>query len=72
MDFEFSNKVQELRHRLLAFMEEHIYPNEARYHADVEQGDRWAPNQVIEELKPKARRPAFGTCFCRQASMAEG
>jgi acyl-CoA dehydrogenase len=29
MDFEHSQKVKDLRKRLLAFMNEHIYPNEA-------------------------------------------
>jgi acyl-CoA dehydrogenase len=46
--------MQELRQRLLAFMDEHIYPNEKRYHQEIEQ-NRWAPSRVIEELKPKAR-----------------
>ena len=31
MDFEFSPKVKDLQKRVTAFMEEHIYPNEAKY-----------------------------------------
>jgi acyl-CoA dehydrogenase len=30
MDFEYTPKVQDLRTRLVAFMDEHIYPNEKR------------------------------------------
>ena len=32
MEFEYSDKVQQMRKRLLAFMEEHIYPNEEAFH----------------------------------------
>ena len=39
MDFEFSPKVRELREQLLAFMDEHIYPNEALFYEQVEEGD---------------------------------
>ena len=53
MDFEFSDKVKELRRRLQAFMDEHIYPNEQRFYEEVER-NRWSPTRIIEELKPKA------------------
>ena len=33
MDFEYTPKVQKLRKRLVQFMDEHIYPNEAEYYA---------------------------------------
>ena len=59
MDFEFSPRCESLRARLLAFMDEHIYPNEARYLAEVEANRRagrmFKPTKLIEELKPKAR-----------------
>ena len=59
MDFDYSPKTKELQARLLRFMDEHIYPNEARYKAELEAntaaGKRWTPLQLIEELKPKAR-----------------
>ena len=53
MNFEYSAKVKELEKRLRAFMDEHIYPNEARYYREIEK-DRWTPTRIIEELKPKA------------------
>jgi len=55
LNFDYSVRVQELRERLLAFMAEHIYPNEDRWQAHVRSEQRWQPAPVIEELKPKAR-----------------
>ena len=67
MDFEYTPKVKEMQARLLAFMEEHIYPNEARYLAEIEanraKGNAWVPSQVIEELKPKARAAGLWNLF---------
>jgi acyl-CoA dehydrogenase len=62
MNFEHSSKVQEFQKRLVAFMDEHIYPNEARYHHEIDQ-DRWQPVKVIEELKPKARAAGLWNLF---------
>jgi acyl-CoA dehydrogenase len=62
MNFDHSSKVKDLQQRLVAFMDEHIYPNEARYHHEIEQ-NRWQPVQVIEELKPKARAVGLWNLF---------
>lgn len=53
MNFEFSEKTKEWQRRVLAFMDEHIYPNEQRFYDEIER-TRWQPTQIIEELKPKA------------------
>ncbi len=71
MDFEFSDKVKALQQRLLAFMDEHIYPNEQRF-ADEVARDRWSPTRVIEELKPKARSARLWNLFLRDAEQGEG
>jgi len=67
MDFEYSPRVKQLREQLMAFMDEHIYPNEARYHQEVEAnrraGDAFVPTKVIEELKPKARAAGLWNLF---------
>jgi len=59
MDFEHSDKVKALQAKLLRFMDEHIYPNEHRFHEEVAanraKGNAWIPTTVIEALKPKAR-----------------
>jgi acyl-CoA dehydrogenase len=62
MNFEYSAKVKELEKRLRAFMDEHIYPNEARYYREIEK-DRWTPTRIIEELKPKARAAGLWNLF---------
>lgn len=62
MNFEHSSKVKEFQQRLAAFMDEHVYPNEARYHHEIEQ-NRWQPVKVIEELKPKARAAGLWNLF---------
>ena len=63
MDFDFSPKVKDLQKRLTAFMEEHIYPSEAKYQEHCEGPDRWQPVPVIEELKPKARAAGLWNLF---------
>ena len=54
MDFEFTPKVKEMQARLLAFMDEHIYPNEARFFAEIAEnrakGNAWVPTKIVEEL----------------------
>jgi acyl-CoA dehydrogenase len=62
MNLEFSEKTKELQRRLLAFMDEHIYPNEQRYYAEIER-NRWQPTQIIEELKPRARAAELWNLF---------
>jgi len=74
MDFEFSPRCQDLRTRLLAFMDEHIYPNEARYLAEVEAnrqaGRMFKPLDLIEELKPKAQALGLWNLFLPRSERA--
>ncbi|MEZ5741082.1 MAG: acyl-CoA dehydrogenase family protein [Burkholderiaceae bacterium] len=67
MDFNYSTRCEELRTRLLAFMDEHVYPNEARFHHEVSEnrnkGNAWQPTKVVEELKPKAREAGLWNLF---------
>jgi acyl-CoA dehydrogenase len=72
MNFDYSEKVQALRKRLSAFMDEHIYPNEAKYHEQIRAGDRWQPTDVIEELKPKARAAGLWNLFLPQSERGAG
>jgi acyl-CoA dehydrogenase len=74
MDFDYSDKVKALRERLLAFMDQHIYPNEARFFQEVEAnrsaGNAWVPTQLIEELKPKAREAGLWNLFLPRSPRA--
>jgi len=60
---ELSPRVTELRQRLLAFMDEHIYPNERRYEEQLRTGDRWQPPPLMEELKTKAKAAGLWNLF---------
>jgi acyl-CoA dehydrogenase len=62
MNFEFSAKTIELRARLQMFMDAHVYPNEARFHQEVER-NRWKPTRIVEELKGKARDAGLWNLF---------
>lgn len=62
MSFEFSAKTIELRARLQMFMDAHVYPNEARFHQEVER-NRWKPTGIVEELKAKARDAGLWNLF---------
>jgi acyl-CoA dehydrogenase len=72
MDFEYSDKVKGLQKRLLAFMDEYIYPNEKIYYRQIEEGDRWQPTAIIEELKPKARAAGLWNLFLPENPYDEG
>jgi acyl-CoA dehydrogenase len=62
MAFEPSAKTRALQEKLEAFMREHVYPNESRWHEEIER-DRWKPTRIIEELKPKARAAGLWNLF---------
>ena len=67
MDFAYSPRTLDLQAKLLQFMDDHIYPAEAAYAAEIEAntaaGKRWTPLQTIEELKPKARAIGLWNLF---------
>ncbi|MEW5864625.1 MAG: acyl-CoA dehydrogenase family protein [Pseudomonadota bacterium] len=72
MDFEYSARTKELRAKLLAFMDEYIYPNEDAYWAHVRSERRWQPVPIIEELKPKARAAGLWNLFLPRSPRAPG
>ena len=76
MEFGYSSKVQDLRARVAAFMEQHVYPVERRFQEEVEEntrrGARWTPTRLIEELKPKARAAGLWNLFLPDSSHGAG
>ncbi len=77
MEFEYSTRCADLRQRLLAFMDEHIYPNERRFYQEVSAnrraGNAWIPTKIVEELKPKARAAGLWNLFLpKSARVPEG
>jgi acyl-CoA dehydrogenase len=72
MDFDYSPRVKELQARLRAFMEAHVYPNEARHDAEIEQPDRWQPTPVVEELKALAKVAGLWNLFLPESARGAG
>src|ERR1700736_1610901 len=69
MDFDFLEKVKDLQRGLTAFMEEHVYANEAKYHEHCTGPNKWQPVPVIEELKPKARAAGLWNLFLPESEL---
>jgi acyl-CoA dehydrogenase len=64
MDFAFDQTTTDMRERLLAFMEEFVYPAEATFREQVETAaDRWDTPPVVEELKAEARARGLWNLF---------
>ena len=67
MDFAYDDRTQDLRERLLAFMDERVYPAEPVYEEQVEEaegaGRMWERVPVTAELKAEARRRGLWNLF---------
>ena len=72
MDFEYAPKVLELKARVEAFMTEHVYPAEESIFAEVAEGDRWQPSQILEGIKQKARADGLWNLFLPESSLGAG
>jgi len=72
MDFGYSPKVKQLREQVDAFMQEHVFPAEAIFHQQVNEGDRWQPTAIVEELKVKARAAGLWNLFLPESELGAG
>jgi acyl-CoA dehydrogenase len=64
MDFGFDDKTSRLREQLLEFMDECVYPAEARFRAEAASADDpWGIPPVLEELKTEARERGLWNLF---------
>jgi acyl-CoA dehydrogenase len=72
MDFDYSAKTKELIARIQAFMDEHIYPNEARYFAELEACGVWETPGIVEELKIIARAEGLWNLFLPESEAGAG
>ncbi len=67
MDFAYDDRTQDLRKRVLAFMEEYVYPAEATFaeqaQAAAAAGHRWERLPVTAELKAEARSRGLWNLF---------
>ncbi|MET8686395.1 acyl-CoA dehydrogenase family protein [Streptomyces sp. NPDC004732] len=73
MDFAFDARAEELRGKLLAFMDDHVYPAEAV--ADEQRAtlaSPWDTPAVVGELKAEARRQGLWNLFLPDAEHGAG
>ncbi|MBI3454106.1 MAG: acyl-CoA dehydrogenase family protein, partial [Rhodospirillales bacterium] len=64
MAFEFSERSNQLREKLTAFMDAHVYPNEHVYYQQLAaQPTRWRIPPIMNELKAKARAEGLWNLF---------
>jgi len=65
-------RVLELEERLRAFMDAHIYPNEARFLREAEEQGPFARSATIAELKPLARAAGLWNLFLPESDKGAG
>ncbi|EGF33353.1 acyl-CoA dehydrogenase-like protein [Oxalobacteraceae bacterium IMCC9480] len=75
MEFAYSERCKTLQTKLLAFMDEHIYPNEKAYKQEIdrngtEKGNRWLATELMERLKPLAREQGLWNLFLPKSERA--
>ena len=61
-----------LQQRVQAFMDDHVYPNEKKFHDQITAGDRWQPTAIVEELKAKARAATLWNLFLPESEYGAG
>ncbi len=73
MEFEYSERTKKLKSEIEAFMDAHIFPNEATYAAQIDEGDsRWEPVPILEELKEKAKSAGLWNLFLPESERGAG
>jgi len=74
MNFEYSDLCKDYLSRVRAFMDEHVYPNEPVYAAQMAAfgTDRWQVPAIIEELKLKAKAAGLWNLFLPDSEEGAG
>ena len=73
MDFAYSQRTKDLEAKLLAFMEEHVYPNEEALHPHHEGKARWTEiPPLLDELKESARAAKLWNLFLPESELGAG
>jgi len=66
MDFAYDARTEELRERLLGFMDEHVHPAEPVFHEQLEGLENrwaWSTVPVLQELRAEARERGLWNLF---------
>jgi acyl-CoA dehydrogenase len=72
VDFELSARSKEYLTRLSSFFDEHVYPNEERFYAELKDGERWQDPPLLEELKARARSAGLWNLFLPDSHYGAG
>ena len=73
MNFDYTPRVAELRETVAAFLEEHVYPEEATYDTYINEAEtRWTVPPIIEELKARARAAGLWNLFLPESEYGAG
>src|SRR5919106_360239 len=73
MDFAFDARTEELRAKLLAFLDEYVYPAEQIAHEQrARLASPWDTPAVVEELKAEARRQGLWNLFLPDSEYGAG
>ena len=67
-----SPRAADLKKKLLAFMDEHIYPNEKRFDEELKPGQRFVNPPILEALKAKARAAGLWNLFLPESDLGAG
>jgi acyl-CoA dehydrogenase len=72
MNFDHSPRALELLARLAAFMDDHVYPNEPAFRRQLEDGARWQPVPIVEDLKSRAKAAGLWNLFLAETQRGAG
>jgi acyl-CoA dehydrogenase len=72
MDLGISERVKPLRNDILDFIDKHIVPNERVFTQQINDGDRWQPAPIMEELKERAKKRGLWNFFLPHSERGAG
>src|SRR3982750_2918926 len=72
LGFQVSVRAREIYQKLRAFMDAHVYPNEKVFREQIDEGDRWQPAPLMEELKARAREEGLWNLFLPESEYGAG
>jgi acyl-CoA dehydrogenase len=73
MHIEMTERAQDLRQRLIAFMDTHVRPAEAAYEHELNQLEsRWSISPLMEDLKTKAKAAGLWNMFLPKREFPDG
>lgn len=70
--FALSSRAENLRHDLIRFMDEHVYPNEAAFQAHAQSQQRWEHPPLQHDLKEKAKAAGLWNLFLPDSERGAG